>query len=657
MFARKWIIAAAILGQSVVAFGSNVDGISLTHHEFLERVSVSSKGALYARKPGEIGPVELSFDAYGRTFDLELVPNARLLAALPGGESGGAATPYMGHLQGVADSWARIVIADGTPAGVIWDGAELYAIEKPGDSIVSTREPVIFRLKDVLVAPGALSCASGSTQTDGAQVYKSVTTNLKAAMAQGPGAVSEINIGTLGDAEFTSDHAADPEAAIMNRMNLVDGYFSEQLGVQINPVIETFTAGTDPFISSTDPAALLNDVAAYRQATPGQMAQGLTHLWTGRDLDGTTVGIAFTGALCFGPGAAVSEGNGGATFDSLVAAHEIGHNFGAPHDGDPMGACDSAPPGFLMAPMLNNSSQFSDCSIAQMQQRIAAASCITPLPSTDIAVEYNNAPPTILLSNAATVTFDIVNNGTEPALNVNADITLPGNVSFIAASGSTAACTDGSGTVNCAFGDIAGGSATTVTVSADTLAVGVGSFDATVTADADDNGTNNQASAILTVDPAVNLVATEPGQATVNLNQGTSVSISLSNQSELDATGVTLSVTMGTGLRADSASWSLGSCTVTASQVDCVAAQFDSQSNSIVSIGLSGTATGNKAYSFTLSSAEADADPADNSFNGAVRVSDNSDDDEGGGSLGWLFLALLACAGWRRRASGSRRIS
>ena len=60
---------------------------------------------------------------------------------------------------------------------------------------------------------------------------------------------------------------------------------------------------------------------------------------------------------------------------ALIVTHEIGHNLGAPHDGDPNGACASASPnGYIMSASLSNLTprQFSECSIEQIDQLIAA---------------------------------------------------------------------------------------------------------------------------------------------------------------------------------------------------------------------------------------------------------------------------------------------
>src|SRR5690606_40314985 len=119
-------------------------------------------------------------------------------------------------------------------------------------------------------------------------------------------------------------------------------------------------------------------------------AYGLTHLFTGRDLDGTTVGIAYMDALCDARyGAGLTEvTTRGTWYESLIAAHEIGHNFGAVHDGEPGKACASTPSGqFLKSANVNGIDTFSECSLSSMQPAIARASCIRPLPPADVALD------------------------------------------------------------------------------------------------------------------------------------------------------------------------------------------------------------------------------------------------------------------------------
>lgn len=651
----KWLVASAVwcISSTLVAGESN--GVIVSHYEPLQRLSFHTESTDTTQKLRGAGPVTLSFDALGRSFDLQLEPNVGLLSAASRSALSAGVEIYRGRLAGDPDSWARIVVYDGMPRGLIWDGEQLFAIEAPGDTIVETSSPVIYRLADMFISPGTMSCGTESLSGNGAVVFGKLVGELGTAMAQGPGAVSEISVGAVGDFEFTSAQGGDAAAAaaITTRLNNVDGIYSQEIGVQINvPLIDTFSDPADPFTES-DPGLLLDELTAYRQGTPAQDNLGLTHLWTGRDLDGTTVGIAWSGVLCrSGFGSGLSEGNGSAAFDSLIAAHEIGHNFGAPHDGVP-GACESEPQTFIMAPMFNNSTQFSQCTITIMQASAAAATaCVTALPTVDMTVALNGQPATVLLGNSPELTIDLSNNGASQATNVEVDITLPTNVSFVSATASSGSCTNGAGTVNCQLGIIPGVSGRTVTVTTTAAAVGVGMFDATVIADFDERPGNNQDSVQLTVDPAVDLVVNSPSAASIMVDQSTTVSAVLENRSILDATGVTLNISLNSGLRADSASWSIGSCTVAAQQIDCQTATFSSLSNSTLNIGVTGLTAGAQGYTVTLSSNEAEADPANNSVNATVTVNDPNSG--GGGATGLPFLWLLGWAAFltRRRTMG-----
>ncbi len=654
MNTSKWALGVAVAAIFSTAAAADRNDIGLSHYEPLLQLEVRSVDAAAANAGAREGlgaSTVMSFDAMGRSFDLELEYNNRLMRAARQNPALDGVEIYRGELAGREGSWVRMVVANGVPSGMFFDGQEYFAIEAPGDSIVDTDVPVVFRLADATVAPGAMSCGSTDLSMSAAAAAESLVGELHTA-AEAQGAIEEIEVGVIGDFEFTNAKGSDANAAaaITTRLNNVDGIFSSQVGVQISvTTIETFSTDTDPF-TTNDAGNLLEQLSDYRLATPAQNSNGLTHLYTGRDLDGTTVGIAWTGALCsdyFGAG--LSEGNDSATFDSLIAAHEIGHNFGSPHDGEAGSACESETGDWLMSPRLNGVDRFSACTLDQMDDDIARArgSCISGLPSVDMRVGLQSSA-TILFGTSTDLNYEVFNNGTLDATNVTVDFTIPDNVTLGAVSPISGTCTTGTGTVNCALGDIPGSGVRAVDLTVTPNTLGGGTISATVSADVDDRPENNAESLQLMVDPAVDLVAGTPSGQSVRVNKRTSFSSTLENRATLDATGVTVTIDIGNALRAESASWSLGSCLTLAQRVTCQTGNFPAQSSSTVTVNVNTVSVGNPNITVSLDSNEADIFPTDNARNGRLEVREEKND-SGGGTTGPLFLLLLGLAGLLRR--------
>lgn len=626
----------------------------VSHYEPLHGTTV--RAAEYVTtdaKQQRAAPVALGFEALGKRFDLNLEANDRVMAALPADAAFAGISAYRGRLANNPDSWVRIVMFDGMPRGLVWDGETMFAIEAPGDSAVDIAEPVMYRLADLNILPGTMSCGVQSMTGNAEKLYATMQGEWSAAVSQAAGAVSEISVSVVGDSLFTNAKGGDEAAAaaITARFNNIDGYFSEQVGVQINvEYIQTFDSASDPFDGTLDSGKLLDQLSEYRLQTPAHNSRGLTHLYTGRNFDTSTVGIAWRGALCdryFGAG--LSQGRAGLITDSLIAAHEIGHNFGAEHDGQPGSSCADEAETYIMAPSVNGNDQFSACSIAVMQAEAARSRCVAALPAVDVGIQRGDSPSTVLLGASTVIEYEVSVDGTLNAADVVADFTLPDVLTVDSIATSSGTCSSGAGSARCELGDLPGLSQHAVTITFTPSAVGTGVLSASVTTvDTDERLINNQDSFKLSVDPAVDLVVNEPATAPVYVDNSTTVTATLENLAILPATDVSMSVTLDSGLQADAASWSIGTCTVTALQIDCQASSFAARSSSSLSITATARSTGQQDVTISLTSAEADADTTNNSASRAVSVvtlqTENDDAEAGGGTTNPLLLLLGALA-------------
>jgi len=413
------------------------------------------------------------------------------------------------------------------------------------------------------------------------------------------------------------------------------------------------------------PSALLDELANYRGATPSQDAQGLTHLFTGRDLDGTTSGIAYLGSVCaqrprfdtrsFGVG--LSEGVRGATLDSLVAAHEIGHNFGAPHDGDPNEACASTPTIFLMAPSINGSNQFSACSITQMQAEIAAASCLTPIGAANMALSLPQPSQALPVGASFDRTATVTNLGVDTATNVTFTANSAPGLTILGAAALGASCVAAANTASCTLGAVAGGVSRDVTLTLRAATAGTFALTASVGADSDADPGDNDAAVTITTAPTVDLVVTGTA-AGIQVDQQTTVNATLENRSDVGATNVAVTATLTAGLRADSATLGGTACTIGGQTISCAPRALAARATLPFVVTATGLVAGNQTITVSAAANENEGAPADNQLAIGISVTavSSGGDDGGGGALSWWIVALLAASWvWRegRKQSGA----
>ncbi len=334
-----------------------------------------------------------SVEAFGKMFHFILEPNSRLIAKLPTAQKEKALSGselYRGRLEGVTDSWIRLTKLGQQWSGMIWDGEEIYIIDSM--PVIASALAVVppsensghgmYRLSDTRDL-GSTTCGLGMPGAQNSPItdYKALLQELRSFVpAEAEGARFNIDMAVVADPQFAqiqqNSFGTGTEAAVIARMNIVDGIYSEQVGVQIN-LVQIRALAQNGTLTSTSASTLLNQFGNFTNSSSFDHP-GVAHLFTGRDLNGSTVGIAFLSSLCnarFGIG--VDQIRGGGTAGALVVAHELGHNFGAPHDNQGGSACASTGGNFIMNPSLNNQDQFSPCSLQQMQPVVNGASCIT----------------------------------------------------------------------------------------------------------------------------------------------------------------------------------------------------------------------------------------------------------------------------------------
>jgi hypothetical protein len=618
----------------------------------------------------------LEFDAYGKHFEMRLEDNTRFtqLIAADKTSTDSPLKLYRGNLASVPDSWARIAIDTSGVRGLIWDGHDLFVIET-GEAVrnavvpplqVGTAKTVIFKLADVLLDPASTVCAT--SDTPGADIpsaeradeaYKTLLQELKGqpALLQAPGATVAIQISALGDTLFRQRYSNDTEARneILLRLNNVDGIFSSQLGVEIQvPTIDLSGTSNAALSTSTDPSALLAKLAELRKNSPEHRSRGLTHLFTGRNLDGSTVGIAYLDKLCEPQnGVALTEAtNRGAWIESLIAAHEIGHNFGAVHDGE--STCSATPKGmFLMSTSVQAAnSTFSDCSLAAMRPRAKkSASCISTLLPANISMTSDLGTTHHVLAQSFNRQVTITNVGGSTAVDVRVEISLAPQLTIEEAYVVGGTCTSGADAISCWLGYLAAGASASLQLGLRGDTVGSYPLAAVASAANDSSSENNSGDGTVVINPDADVAISIDSPATVGVGDSFVAAFTTSNASDNTLAGVRVHFDLPSGVSAASANMAGGVCSIQATTATCTLASLAAQSSVNGSVVLSAATVGAVTLHAQVSGNYTDPEAANDVAEQLVTVAAStpvmqtslSDTHKsGGGALNLCWLLSLA---------------
>ncbi|MCH7604137.1 MAG: hypothetical protein IIB54_15370, partial [Planctomycetes bacterium] len=293
--------------------------------------------------------------------------NYKLLVQQPDGSlkevKPGPVRTMRGDVIGMQDAVvAGSLLDDGLHATIRFaDGSSMW-IEPIGDRVAGAgaNQHVLYRNEDVI--QDAKVCGAN----DAMRVAQAAPA--RGANGDGGSAPSTAAAATFCTAELAFD--ADFE------------YFKQwgsatNVGIQINKIINamnaqykgdvgiTHTIGT--IIVRTKPGLPYTELDAVKLITQFRnewefgsqsgVVRDMAQLFTGKNVDGGTIGIAWIGAVCTSYGYSMVQsdfnGKGSLACQTDLSAHELGHNWGADHCG-----CSNRRNSYTMNPFITCANQF-----------------------------------------------------------------------------------------------------------------------------------------------------------------------------------------------------------------------------------------------------------------------------------------------------------
>ena len=364
-----------ILTTSTLALLATVTSSPLkTFPSDLEQQAASALGLTAARvvplaidgARGLASSVELMLE--GETLDLLLEPTQILSDSFQLLEDRGdgylvsvpfvAPATYTGFVEGYPDSQVTATwLEDG-----LWGKMRLTEGEEwwfqpasPALQGASAADHVLYRSSNVLPSGG--TCGTdllpNGGRVAGFDPNLIASPGSSAAAGTSPPFVAELACDA--DFEYFQDYGSS--TGVMNRItsvvNTINTQYTNEVGIQHTiTTIVVRTTSNDPY-TTTNASNLLTEFQDEWNANQGGIQRDVAQLFTGKNIQGGTIGIAYLSVVCSTASAySVVESDccGAFSCTTDLSAHELGHNWSADH-------CTCS--GFTMNPFITCGNKFT----------------------------------------------------------------------------------------------------------------------------------------------------------------------------------------------------------------------------------------------------------------------------------------------------------
>lgn len=400
-------LAAALLAQHPAAQGSTpvrqAPPTLLTQFDItrgtVQSMNVAPDPAGNYVVPVQLGPdqrtmVLTPYDLRGPGFQL-MVEDATGLHQVP--------TPPCVTYRGSLIENATIKVA-----ATIIDGSLTATIYEPAPAIgVPSKTWVVQPVSSVQPA-AAKTVHIVYEATDNAQLpYQCGNATLPPQPLQTPvgtDITKECDIAIEGDREFWQMNGSNTTTAqndITSVMNQVEFIYDRDCELQYN--ITQIVISTTSVYTSNDAGTLLNEFRNRWNSVHAGIPRDTAHLFTGRQMIGNTIGLAWVGVICNQSqayGLSESRYTGNFNLRTSLTAHELGHNWNASH-------CNSQSPCYIMCSSnggCGGVTLFSPSAIGQITNFAATRSCLTQIPTTPVITNVSSTSVSVFEPGMVTLT-------------------------------------------------------------------------------------------------------------------------------------------------------------------------------------------------------------------------------------------------------------
>ena len=234
---------------------------------------------------------------------------------------------------------------------------------------------------DLYILYDETKSVNGGTDVCETDLSQHVPTKPAPAAAQkSMGGCITVDIALVADTELYGDF--NSVSSVENFMlgvladvrTVYDDEFADEIQYEIISTTIYTNTNIDPYSNTTNASNLIGNFRAYSINNPSSIPgdYDVASMWTGRDFQGGTIGIAYVPGICGDGRYNLLENFSNSSIQLRnVWAHELGHNFNSLHD--PSNAGD---PVHIMFPSVSSVSTWSAASVNTIQNYYRGVSCL-----------------------------------------------------------------------------------------------------------------------------------------------------------------------------------------------------------------------------------------------------------------------------------------